>query len=270
MAARSRSVIDEEVAPVSDSRSHSHPDRTDPAPGDAATIVVIEDEHAQQIVLQTALSARGHVVHVAGTGAEGLDLAAAVQPDVIVLDLGLPDVDGVHLCRHLRNVAGCPIVVVTSDVDEARVVEALDNGADDYITKPFAMAVLLARLRVALRHRNATAGLVDHDLLTAGDLALDLGAHQLTVAGEPIDMHARQFSLLAILVRNQGRVVTYSAIGRATGVNTPDAADRNSWRVSISKIRKQIGTGPSRPVIETELNVGYRLVVPGTGTVADR
>ena len=104
-------------------------------------------------------------------------------------------------------------------------------------------------------------------LLTAGDVTLDVGAHQLVIDGVPSEMNARQFALLAILVRNQGRVVTYSAIGRATGVPSPDAADRNAWRIAISKIRKQLGAGPRRPTIETELNVGYRLVLPSEPTV---
>ncbi|MFN8021929.1 MAG: response regulator transcription factor [Acidimicrobiales bacterium] len=230
-----------------------------------ATVLVVEDERAQRDVLDAALGAAGCHVHLAATGTQGLELAAAIRPDAILLDLGLPDADGVHLCRHLEVVARCPIVVVTSDADDARLVRALDSGADDYITKPFSMDVLLARLRVALRHRTRTAAIVETEVLRAGDVVLDLSSHELIVDGVPTPMHARQFELLSILVRNQGRVVTYAALGRATGVTSPGEADRNAWRISVSKIRKQLGTGPRRPLIETHLNVGYRLVTTVEG-----
>jgi two-component system KDP operon response regulator KdpE len=233
--------------------------------GRGARVLIIEDERAQRQVLDAALRAQGFDVHLAATGSQGLELAGTVAPDVIVLDLGLPDADGVRLCPHLHTAARCPIVVVTSDDDEARLVAALDGGADDYITKPFRMSVLLARLRVALRHRTETAVLVEHQVLEAGDVTLDLGTHTLTAAGEPVPMHARQFELLTILVRNQGRVVTYASLARATGLAADDDSQRNAWRIAISKIRKQLGTGPRRPQIETHLNVGYRLVVPDEG-----
>ena len=154
--------------------------------------------------------------------------------------------------------------MVTADADERRVVEALDSGADDYVTKPFSMPVLLARARVALRHRAVAAAVVDEQVLHAGDVTLDLNAYQLRIDGEPVEIGTRQFELLAILVRNQDKVLTYAALDRALASGrTGGFVERNPWRVSISKIRKVLGTGPRRPVIRTELRVGYRLVVPG-------
>ena len=226
------------------------------------TIVVIEDDGAQQAVLRAALEARGMRVHTAYTGREATRVVNSVRPDVVLLDLGLPDVDGLVLCRHLRLVVGCPIVVVTAQTDDARIVEALDIGADDYVTKPFSMPVLLARLRVAMRHQQSVAALGDDAVLQAGDLRLNLGAHQVMVGDEVLELPARQFALLALLVRNQGRVVTYSMLARAFGTDDTDPDERNAWRVNVSKIRKALGTGTERPTIRTDFNVGYRLEVP--------
>ena len=229
---------------------------------DQTSVVLIEDHRAQQAVLAAAFEARGHQVHVASTGAAGLGLVDSVDPDLIVLDLGLPDVDGILLCKHLRARAACPIIVVTADNDERRVVAALDSGADDYVTKPFSMPVLLARARVALRHRATAAAVVDEPILEAGDVRLDMNSYQLMVADEVVDMNPRQFMLLALLVRNQGKVLTYAALDRALGASNASTDERNPWRVAISKIRKELGTGPHRPTIHTEHRVGYRLTVP--------
>ena len=229
---------------------------------DQTSVLVIEDHRAQQAVLAAAFEARGHQVNVAGNGATALELVDTVDPDLVILDLGLPDVDGIVLCRHLRARVACPIIVVTADSDERRVVAALDGGADDYVTKPFSMPVLLARARVALRHRASTAAVVEEPMLEAGDVRLDMNGYQVMVAGELVDMHPRQFMLLALLVRNRGKVLTYAALDRALGSSKANFDERNPWRVAISKIRKQLGTGPNRPVIHTEHRVGYRLTVP--------
>jgi two-component system KDP operon response regulator KdpE len=236
---------------------------------DAATILIVEDDPAQQIVLRVALEARGMAVHLAGSARAADELLQALRPDLILLDLGLPDADGFELCRHLRRLVTCPILVVTAQTAEDRVVQALDLGADDYVTKPFSMPVLLARLRVALRRQSDLAALPQNEVLHAGDLTLDIGAHQLRIGSEVVEMPARQFAVLAILVRNEGRVVTYTALGRALGGFDLPPDVRNPWRVTISKLRRQLGDGPSRPVIETELNVGYRLVVPGADALSD-
>lgn len=225
-------------------------------------IIIVEDQRAQQQVLTTALEARGYQVQVASNGREAMHLAAIVQPDLVILDLGLPDVDGIDLCRHLRVLLKCPIIVVTAEAFEGRIVDALDVGADDYVIKPFSMTVLLARIRVALRHFAATSAIVEDQILQAGDVRIDIAAHQVMIGDELVEFQARPFSLLAVLVRNQDRVLTYVALAKALGSSEPDASDRNGWRILISKLRRQLGDGPQRPTIVTELNVGYRLSVP--------
>ena len=224
------------------------------------TVVVIEDHRAQQEVLRAAFEARSQRVFVAGTGAAGLELVDTVNPTLVIIDLGLPDIDGLVLCRHVRARVTCPIIVVTAETDEARVVEALDTGADDYVTKPFSVAVLLARCRVARRHAALAAAVVDEQVLRAGDIQIDMNAYQLRVDGQVVDVGTRQLELLAVLVRNRNKVLTYAALDRALGSTAE--GERNPWRVSISKLRKELGTGPRRPVITTERRVGYRLIVP--------
>jgi two-component system KDP operon response regulator KdpE len=210
------------------------------------------------------LTARGHRVVEAETGALALGIASTLQPDVVLLDLGLPDVDGAVLCRHLRLQLTCPIVVVTADAVEDRIVEVLDLGADDYVVKPFSMNQLLARVRVALRHRLATAPLVDDQILHCGDVTIDTAARQVMIEGTLIDVVPQQFDLLTALVRNEGRVMTYSTLGRTLwGLDSND--DRVApMRTAISKLRKTLGVGPRRPSIDTEHHVGYRLVAPGS------
>ncbi|MFT3853463.1 MAG: response regulator transcription factor [Ilumatobacteraceae bacterium] len=226
-------------------------------------MLVVEDDRAQRQVLAAALQARGYRVHVAATGSEAIQIASATATDLVVLDLGLPDVDGLTLVRHLRVLGECPIVVVTADADDERIVQALDLGAEDYVTKPFSMPVLLARMRVALRHA-ATYAAIDDGLLRAGDVEIDLQAYQLRIGGRDVDVNARQLALLAVLVRNQGRVLSYAALARLWGAvgEVGDGHNPNTWRVAVSKLRKTLGSGPDRPAIETIVNIGYRLVVP--------
>ena len=145
-----------------------------------ATVLVIDDEPAIERVLDAALRAR-YDVHAAGTGGHGIELATALQPDVLIVDLGLPDIDGVEVCRRLRTWTANPIIVLTVDDGENRKVEALDAGADDYITKPFSVPELLARVRVALRHRQAIGQVVDPDRIEVGALRIDIAAHEVRV-----------------------------------------------------------------------------------------
>jgi len=213
-------------------------------------------------VLTAAFEARGYRVQVASTGREAAHLARILTPDLVILDLGLPDVDGLDLCRHLRALLRCPIVVVTAEAFEGRIVEALDLGADDYVIKPFSMPVLLARIRMAMRHYAATAAIVEDQILEAGDVRVDVGAHQVMIGGELVDFQARPFALLVVLMRNPDKVLTYAALAKALGPGPAGEIDRNGWRILVSKIRKQLGTGSERPTIVTDLNVGYRLTVP--------
>jgi two-component system KDP operon response regulator KdpE len=225
-----------------------------------ASVLVVEDNRAQQRVLINALTVRGYDVSAATSGAEALRTLDADSVDLVILDLGLPDVDGLDLFRHIKLRVSCPVIVVTADSDEGRIVAALDLGADDYVTKPFSMPVLLARLRVALRAHGSSD---DARVLGAGDIRVDLDGHQVMLGDQVVEMHSSLVALLAVLIRHQGKVLTYSALDRALG-GEPSATDRTLHRVAISKLRRQIGAGPRRPTIETEYDVGYRLVVPNS------
>jgi two-component system KDP operon response regulator KdpE len=225
------------------------------------TVLVVEDEPAVAEILATALRARGNVVEVAATGREALHLASVLEPDLVVLDLGLPDIDGVEVCAHLRRWFLNPIVVLSADGDEQRKIAALDGGADDYVTKPFSMPELLARVRVAMRHREAVSTALDPAGLVIGALHLDTAAHHATIVGVPLRLAPKEFALLAVLARNCGRVLTHSALlSHVWG--SPDPAKTRALRGLVTQLRKQLGEGPDRPRILTDAGVGYRLLAP--------
>lgn len=219
------------------------------------SILLVEDEPAVAKIVSTALSARGYVVHSSATGRDALDRASAKEPDMVILDLGLPDIDGVDVCRQLRRWFTNPILVLSADGDEDRKIVALDEGADDYVTKPFSMPELLARLRVADRHRRQ-ASASEPPVLHVGDLVVDVDAHVATTGGTPLDLTPREFDLLAMLARHPGRVLTHGTLLGASkgGVK--------SLRVRITQLRRKLGAGDSRPQLLTEPGIGYRLTLP--------
>jgi two-component system KDP operon response regulator KdpE len=221
-------------------------------------VLVVEDERSMARVLSASLQARGYDVRVARTGQDGLDLSASDDPAVIILDLGLPDVDGIEVCRQMRKWSRAPIIVVTADGSEKRKILALDEGADDYVTKPFSMPELLARLRVALRHRQALP-VVEEDLLEVGDLVVDLADHQVSVGGRRIEVTPKEFDFLALLARHPGKVLTHRAILRS--VWGPEAEGRTEYlRTYANQLRRKLEDDPAAPVLVTEPGVGYRLV----------
>jgi two-component system KDP operon response regulator KdpE len=226
-----------------------------------ARVLVVDDEPAILRALRAGLVARGHEVLLATTGQGAIDAAALEAPDVVVLDLGLADIDGVDVCRRIREWSAVPIVVLSAEGSDARKVLALDEGADDYVTKPFSMAELLARVRVALRHRAPVGGAspVDDAVLDVGDVRLDLARHEVSVAGRPVDLTPKEFAFLALLARWPGRVLTHRAIlqevwGPGYGTET------QYLRVYASQLRKKLDDDPERPRLVTEPGVGYRLV----------
>ena len=226
-----------------------------------AVVLVIDDEPTLAHVLQASLVARGYEVHVAATGKRGLELASLIEPDLVILDLGLPDIDGIDVCRQLRRWSTSPIVVLTVDNAEQQKIQALDDGADDYVTKPFSMPELHARIRVALRHRRMLDDLEPEEVIVVGDVAIDTAGHRVTVGGDPTRFTAKEFALLSLLARNAGRVLTHGTLLARVWPN--DKTNRvESLRVHVNQLRRKLGSGTRRPTVETEPGVGYRLVIP--------
>jgi len=232
----------------------------------AERLLIVEDDRSVARVVSAALKARGYTVELVASGSAALAAAKRETPAVVLLDLGLPDIDGLDVCRELRTWSTVPIIVVTADGADSRKVRALDDGADDYITKPFSMPELLARIRVALRHRKA-AGVVDRTVLEVGDLRIDVAQHRVTVAGEEVDLRPKEFALLTLLARHAGRVLTHRAI--LEQVWGPDAErDTQHLRVYAAMLRKKLEDDPAHPRLVTEPGVGYRLVDPDDTTTA--
>lgn len=226
-----------------------------------AKVLVVDDEHAIVRALSAALSARGYRVEVARDGHEALERAATTAPDLIVLDLGLPDLDGIEVVRRIREWSDVPIVVLTAEGADDVKVTALDEGADDYVTKPFSTPELLARLRVALRHhqRSRPDG-PDEARLQVGALVVDLPHHEVQVDGVRLELTPKEFGFLAVLARHPGRVLTHRMIlqevwGEGYGTET------QYLRVYASQLRKKLA-GLGAPDLITEPGVGYRLVDP--------
>jgi two-component system KDP operon response regulator KdpE len=228
-------------------------------------VLVVDDEPAILRAVGTALRARGYDVETAATGQAAIDTTALRAPDVVVLDLGLPDIDGIEVCRRIRAWSSVPIVVLSAEGAEDRKVSALDEGADDYVTKPFSMPELLARIRVALRHRAAGPPPVDETVLEVGDLRVDLARREVSVGGRRVELTRKEFDFLALLARWPGRVLTHRAILQE--VWGPEYGSETQYlRVYASQIRKKIHDDPARPRLVTEPGVGYRLVDPAAET----
>jgi len=223
------------------------------------TILIIEDEEPIRKFLRVSLTAHGYRLVEATTGENGLLQAASAQPDLIILDLGLPDMDGVNLIRQVREWSKIPILIVSARGREQDKVTALDAGADDYLTKPFSIGELLARLRVALRHR-ATAGKNDSPVFATGDLRVDLARRDVTVAGNPIHLTPNEFRLLSILVKHAGRVLTHrQLLNEIWGPNS--VQETHYLRVYMNQLRQKTEADPAQPkYLITEPGVGYRLV----------
>ncbi len=217
-------------------------------------ILLIDDDASLLRALRIGLGARGYEVVTARTGEEGLTQAALSGPDVVVLDLGLPDLDGIEVCRRLRQWSEVPIIVLSAVGTEERKVAALDFGADDYVTKPFGMAELEARLRVALRHRRPPA-----DASTAievGPLSVDLLHHTALVDGRPLDLTGREFDLLAYLAQHAGKVCTHQMILQAVW-GTGYADEAHYLRVYAHRLRRKLGDAGH--LLHTQPGIGYQL-----------
>jgi two-component system, OmpR family, KDP operon response regulator KdpE len=225
----------------------------------AARILLVDDEVPIQKAIAPLLRSRGYDVDVAGTGADALRLVAAHPPDLIVLDLGLPDMEGTDVCRRIRAESAVPIVVLSARGSDRDKVDALDLGADDYVTKPFSPEELLARIRVALR-RVFSADSAESGRVAVGDLTIDYDRRRAVRGDEEIRLTPKEFELLALLARNADRVITNRTILKAIwGANAVDQPE-HLW-VLVAQLRKKIEPDPSEPrYLISEPWVGYRLV----------
>ncbi|HLY47179.1 MAG TPA: response regulator [Stellaceae bacterium] len=221
------------------------------------TILVVDDEPPIRRFLRTSLAAIGHRVVLAEDGAGALAALASDKPDLVILDLGLPDRSGLDVIADIRKRSPVPIIVLSARDDERSKVAALDLGADDYISKPFGMAELVARLRAALRHAFQAKG--ETPVFVSGDLAVDLVRRQVTRAGQEVRLSPKEFELLRHLVIHAGKVLTHRHLLRE--VWGPAQADEVQYlRVFIRGLRQKLEPDPTRPThVLTELGVGYRL-----------
>jgi two-component system KDP operon response regulator KdpE len=223
----------------------------------AARILLVDDEVAIQRAVAPLLRSRGYDVDVAATGAEAVTAVGDRPPDLIVLDLGLPDLEGTEVCRRIRKQSKAPIIILSARGEEADKVAALDLGADDYVTKPFGPEELLARIRVALR-RVFEAEAPEVEILRVADLIIDFNRRRVVRGDEDIRLTPKEFELLALLARNADRVLTHRAILKAiwgpNAVNQPE----HLW-VLIAQLRKKVEPDPSAPrYLISEPWVGYR------------
>ncbi len=225
-----------------------------------AQVLIIDDDPELLTVCQVGLEALGHAVRLAETGADGLAATAVSHPDVIVLDLGLPDLDGVEVARRIRNWSQTPIIVLSADGTEDRKVEALEAGADDYVTKPFGMRELNARIRVAQRHHATAADGPDPAQRDVGPLHLDLVHYQATYDGRELDLTPREFEFLAYLAGHAGKVCTRRMI--LENVWGPGYRNELSYlKVYAYRIRRKLGDEEGR-FLQSDPAVGYRLATP--------
>ncbi len=224
---------------------------------DGPLVLLIEDESAMRRFLRAALGTHNFRLVEAATMREGLAQAAGRNPDVILLDLGLPDGDGLDATRQLREWTGTPIIVLSARGQEQDKIAALDAGADDYLTKPFSVGELLARIRVALRHRSA--GGEPPAAFEAGALKVDLARRSVTVAGEDVHLTPTEYKLLAVLVKHAGKVLTHRQLLLEVW-GSHNATQTQALRVYVTQLRHKIEQDPARPrVLITEPGVGYRL-----------
>jgi len=227
--------------------------------GNEPLVLVVEDEPQMRRFLRASMSAHGYRVAEAATAADAVAMATSCNPEVILLDLGLPDGDGIELTRQLRGWSRVPIIIISARGRDDDKVAALDAGADDYLTKPFAVNELLARVRVALRHAREAGATRQESALEFGTLRIDLVRREVTVSGREVHLTPIEYNLLVLLARNAGRVLTHRQIIREVW-GAAYSGQTHYVRVYMAELRKKIEQDPARPrLLVTEPGVGYRL-----------
>jgi two-component system, OmpR family, KDP operon response regulator KdpE len=221
-----------------------------------ARILVVDDDRSLLRAMRIGLTARGYEVVEARTGTDGVAQVSLAGPDVVVLDLGLPDMDGVEVCRRIRQWSHVPVIVLSAAASEGRKVVALDAGADDYVTKPFGMAELEARLRVALR-RTVHGGSDGPSTVVVGRIEVDLAHHTALLDGKPLDLTSREFDLLSYLARHGGKVCTHQMILREVW-GAAYGGEAHYLRVYAHRLRRKLGDAGH--LLRTQPGVGYQLV----------
>jgi two-component system, OmpR family, KDP operon response regulator KdpE len=221
-------------------------------------VLIIEDDTAILNFMRVSLTARDYICMEAQTGKKGLELFTSNQPDVVLLDLGLPDIDGTEVLKEIRSFSQVPVIVVTARGQESEKADTLDMGADDYLCKPFSIVELLARIRVALRHARTAEYKKPEPFIQIGDLKFDFEKRQVKIADKEIHLTPNEYKILEIMVRNAGKVLTHNYLAKELW-GVPMEKDTNSLRVFMTGIRHKIEADPSHPrYIKTELGVGYR------------
>lgn len=226
------------------------------------TILVVEDDRNVALVIQNALADAGYLSRRVSNGADAIAAISRQLPNLFILDIGLPDIDGLELLRRIRQMTRRPVIIVSAHNREREKVLALDMGADDYVTKPFGRNELLARIRSALRHYSM---MQEDDIqlrepYTCGDLVVDLEKQRVLLAGEPVKLTPSEYQILALLAQSYGNVVTYKALTTAIWGPYADDSCTRTLRVNMANIRRKIERNPGKPqYIITEIGIGYRI-----------
>lgn len=224
-----------------------------------AVVLVIEDEASIRRFLRVALESQGYDYAEAATGEEGVTQAGMRAPDLVLLDLGLPDLDGLEVVRRIRSWSAAPILVLTARGRERDKVQALDAGADDYVTKPFSMPELLARMRVALRHRARIGAGEEPSVFEGGPLRIDFARRRVFVRGAEVSLTPIEFRLVSLLARHAGRVLTHDFLLRQVW-GPSYTSEHHYLRVYMAQLRHKLEAEPGRPrLLLTETGVGYRM-----------
>lgn len=224
-------------------------------------ILIVEDDQIIRNMIATALTANGYSIYTTGSGLEACTIIMNKKPDLVILDIGLPDIDGFEIIRQVRSWNTMPVVVVSARVHELDKIEALDMGADDYLTKPFGTGELLARVRTALRHAKAGQSQSDENDMSYRKDGLNIDFKKRFVTVDNVEVHFTQteYKIIALLAQNSGRVLTYEAIMKELRGGA-SKCDTQTLRVNMANIRRKIEKNPARPsYIFTEVNIGYRM-----------